>query len=163
MRSFQSSKNYQDKNDRQEKSSAQLYANMILCLAVIFFSIFGFQWILSDVSGVYSVADRKMRSPVILSLVRKPTRLEGELSLSSSEMLTLNNSDNTKDDQLHLVFVSSQTTNKKKQPLVVRLDGVYDDGKINATLSSGGQSFKLTLQRDPSASIHKILRAHLPY
>lgn len=162
MRSYRDPRHYDNGEDDRSSASRRLYLNMLLCLGVIFLTIFGCQWIFSDISGVYSVNQGSFRSPVVLSLVRKPTTIEGDLSLAGGEMLVLNNSTNTRDNQIHLVFTSSKKQKSHKN-VVVQVDGVYKDGKIDAVLTSGGQSVKLLLERDPSASLHKIMKAHLPF
>ena len=162
MRSYRDPRYYDDGEDDRSTASKRLYLNMLLCLGVIFLAIFGCQWIFSDISGVYSVNQGTFRSPVVLSLVRKPASMEGALSLAGGDLLVLNNSDNTRDDQIHLVFTSPKKQ-KPRRELVVQVDGVYKDGKIDAVLTSGGQSVKLLLERDPSASLHKIMKAHLPF
>lgn len=140
----------------------RLYGNIILCLAVIFFSLFGINWILSDVSGVYTVSNDnlRLRSPVILSLVRSPTRLEGELSLSAGERLVLTDSSKSKGETLHLVFATPEEENRPST-LVVNLDGTLKDEKIDAVLTSSGRSVKLLLERDGSASVMKIMQSQL--
>ena len=162
MRSFESSRQYQEDDTIRRQSSMRLYGNMVLCLAVIFFSLFGINWILSDISGVYVVSNPKvrMRSPVILSLVRSPTRLEGELSLSAGERLILTDSSKTKGEQLHLTFSTPDSENRDSK-LIVNLDGNLKDEKIDAVLSSGGRSLKLQLDRDGSASVMKIMQSQL--
>lgn len=162
MRSYRDPRHYDNGEDDRSSASRRLYLNILLCLGVIFLTIFGCQWIFSDISGVYSVNQGSFRSPVVLSLVRKPASIEGDLSLAGGEMLVLNNSDNTRDDQIHLVFTSAKKQKSHKN-VVVQVDGVYKDGKIDAVLTSGGQSVKLKLERDPSSSLHKIMKAHLPF
>lgn len=162
MRSYRDPRHYDNGEDDRSSASRRLYLNMLLCLGVIFLTIFGCQWIFSDISGVYSVNQGSFRSPVVLSLVRKPASIEGDLSLAGGEMLVLNNSTNTRDNQIHLVFTTPKNKKSRKE-IVVQLDGIYKDGKIDAVLTSGGQSVKLLLERDPSASLHKIMKAHLPF
>ena len=156
-----------EKDFEEEKSKTRLRMNTYLVIGIILFSIVGSYWILSDISGVYVVNEAR-RSPVVLSLVRKPTRLEGDLSVRGGGFYSLVESI-YKNDTVHLVFhrKEGEMNRQKKlsnQNVVIQIDGKFVDGRLLATMTSsiGTKPVKLTLDRDPGSSIHRVLQAHMP-
>ena len=154
-----------DEPDEKKISSKQLYLNMVLCLAVIIAGILACNWIFSDISGVYMVNAAGGQSPVTLSLIRKPTTLEGELSIARAGYFYLVNS-KMKDEKMHLEFRQKEEFEKKhKQIIFITIDGIYKDDKIDAVIQSsiGKKPQKIVLTREPVTSLHKILQAHMPF
>lgn len=153
----------QDPKDKK-KYSRQLYLNMVLCLAVIFAGIFACNWIFSDISGVYMVESGGGQSPIVLSLVRKPTTMEGELSIARGGYFYLVDS-KIKDENIHLEFRQKEEIEKtQKQIILITIDGKFENEKIEAIIQSsiGKKPQKLVLKREPGSSLHKILQAHMP-
>ena len=104
------------------------------------------------------------QSPLVLSLVRKPTNLEGELSIARGGYFYLVDS-KLKDENLHLEFRQKEEIEKtRKQIILITIDGQFENDKIEAVVQSsiGKKPQKVILKREPGASLHKILQAHMP-
>lgn len=138
-----------------------LYLNIIVCLGVIFFSMFAINWFMSDISGVYSlnVAGHVMR----VSIVRKPASIWGEMDLGNSAMLSLVTTVPPQDENVSWIFQTDEQWVKQGQAKrQVMFLGTIKDGVMQGQFQSGKKVFKAKLKRDGLDSLYRQVQAHMP-
>ncbi|MGE0262719.1 MAG: hypothetical protein AB7V06_08520 [Candidatus Obscuribacterales bacterium] len=138
-----------------------LYGRMGLCLSILAICIFGYQWLMSDISGLYSSGDGPTQ--VDLTLEKTNTSFSGTLVLGLRNYLVLVDPTPPDSEEIALHFETSQDLINQGFPnRQVDLVGTLKDGHFSGSVVYGGKSRKVELTRDDLASIHMIMRAHLP-
>lgn len=133
---------------------------------VIFFIVAGWQamlWMLSDMTGEYRAYDDRLGS-ISLCLVRKATRMIGELSYGRGAILSLVEVKSEKPEALDLVFeLPQQWVDKGQQYKKVEFVGKIDNGLVTGTIFDGQGKYDVKLIRDSIASIKRNVMSLMPW
>ncbi len=149
--------------DERRKKFWVTLGNMAMVIIVI---VAGWQaslWILSDMTGEYRAYDDRLGS-VSLCLVRKATRMIGELSYGRGAILLLTEVKSEKPENLDLVFELPQEWVEKGQKYrQVEFRGKIEDAVVTGTIFDGQARYDVKMFRDSIASIKRNVMALLPW
>lgn len=149
--------------DERRKKFWVMLGNMAMVIIVI---VGGWQatlWILSDMTGEYRTYDDRLGS-VSLCLVRKATRMIGELSYGRGAILVLTQVKSEKPENLDLVFeLPQEWVDKGQKYRQVEFRGKIEDTIVTGTIYDGQYKYDVKLFRDSIASIKRNVMALLPW
>ncbi len=150
-------------DDERRKKFWVMLGNMALVIIVI---VGGWQatlWVLSDMTGEYRAYDERLGS-VSLCLVRKATRMIGELSYGRGAILSLVEAKSEKPESLDLIFeLPQEWVDKGQKYRKVEFVGKIEDAVVTGTIYDGQSKFDVKLMRDSIASIKRNVMALLPW
>ncbi|MBZ0185552.1 MAG: hypothetical protein K8F91_04805, partial [Candidatus Obscuribacterales bacterium] len=126
---------------------APLYGRMGLCLGILGGLIFFYNWLMSDISGIYSYGNGG--SLIELCLVRKTTSFTGTLKLGTMTSLVLTDTEPPDSDEISLHFQTPQDQIEAgERNKIVDMIGTLKNGKFEGVVSYGGKSRKVEIERD---------------
>ena len=141
-----------------KRSSKSLLAAMIVCLAIIFLSIWGINSLLADVTGEYSSYD-STTGEIILSLVHTESNIQGELSYGSGPIMEMQVPQMGAEDKLDCTFtVPQRWIDEGKDQRQVNFHGTVNDGVAKGILQEGSQVNSIVLQRNLGSSLYMLMQ-----
>lgn len=154
-----------DELDAQELKQLKLIRLIgaeILCLLILFGMVSGANWMATDSSGDYVKQDPKMGT-IKVSLIRRATNWEGELTYRRSAPMDLVTSEISASGKTRLTFATSDAmATKFHKKSGATFEGTIQNGKLQGLLVDAYGIHKLSLEKNVITSLFRQFQSHIP-
>jgi hypothetical protein len=154
-----------DELDAQELKQLKLIRLIgaeLLCLLILFGMISGANWMATDSSGDYVKQDPVMGT-IKVSLIRRATNWEGELSYRRSAPMALVASEISNNGKTRLTFATSDAMAAKfHKKSGATFEGTIQNGKLQGLLVDAYGIHKLSLEKNVITSLFRQFQSHIP-